>query len=76
MDDGSEAVKHRSLAKLMAAAGAEFDAADTTRDDACFCLYSSGSTGKPKGTVHIQSSLIETAEHVSSLTGDRFNLRF
>ena len=62
MDDGSEAVKHRSLAKLMAAAGAEFDAADTTRDDACFWLYSSGSTGKPKGTVHIQSSLIETAE--------------
>ena len=39
-----------------------FAAADTTRDDACFWLYSSGSTGAPKGTVHVHSSLIETAE--------------
>jgi benzoate-CoA ligase len=31
-------------------------------DDVCFWLYSSGSTGKPKGTVHIQTSLIRTAE--------------
>jgi len=37
-------------------------AAPTTRDDACFWLYSSGSTGMPKGTVHAHSSMIETAE--------------
>ena len=37
-------------------------AAPTTRDDACFWLYSSGSTGMPKGTVHVHSSLILTAE--------------
>ena len=37
-------------------------AAETTCDDACFWLYSSGSTGAPKGTVHVQSSLIQTAE--------------
>ena len=53
---------HRSLTELMAAAGTEFPPAATTRDDACFWLYSSGSTGPPKGTVHVQSSLIATAE--------------
>ena len=42
--------------------GASLEAAPTTRDDACFWLYSSGSTGMPKGTVHVQSSLILTAE--------------
>jgi len=36
--------------------------ADTLRDDVCFWLYSSGSTGTPKGTVHLHSSLIQTAE--------------
>ncbi|HWA39775.1 MAG TPA: benzoate-CoA ligase family protein, partial [Burkholderiales bacterium] len=37
-------------------------AAPTTRDDACFWLYSSGSTGMPKGTVHVHSSMALTAE--------------
>ena len=36
--------------------------APTLADDACFWLYSSGSTGAPKGTVHVHSSLIQTAE--------------
>jgi len=38
-----------------------FDPAPTLRDEPCFWLYSSGSTGTPKGTVHVHSSLIETA---------------
>lgn len=47
---------------LLAHGSAHFDAAPTTSDDACFWLYSSGSTGAPKGTVHIHSSLMQTAE--------------
>jgi benzoate-CoA ligase len=53
---------HLHLQDLMAHSAASFELAPTTRDDVCFWLYSSGSTGAPKGTVHIQSSLIQTAE--------------
>ncbi len=59
---GREGHGHVHLQALMAQSGDAFSAAPTTRDDACFWLYSSGSTGTPKGTVHIQSSLIQTAE--------------
>ena len=59
---GKNAQGHASLQELMSKAGTQFEAAPTTRDDACFWLYSSGSTGAPKGTVHIHSSLIHTAE--------------
>lgn len=51
-----------SVAELEAGGDASFIGADTTCDDPCFWLYSSGSTGAPKGTVHIQSSIIQTAE--------------
>jgi benzoate-CoA ligase len=52
----------QNLADLLTAASDRFTTVDTTCDDPCFWLYSSGSTGKPKGTVHIQSSMIQTAE--------------
>jgi benzoate-CoA ligase len=52
----------RSLADLLAAAPAIAETAPTHRDEICFWLYSSGSTGRPKGTVHVQSSLVQTAE--------------
>ncbi len=47
---------------LMDDATTGFEPAATTCDDVCFWLYSSGSTGTPKGTVHLHSSLIQTAE--------------
>src|SRR6266481_1082079 len=51
-----------SLDHLLAAAPVTSETAPTHPDEPCFWLYSSGSTGRPKGTVHIQSSLIGTAE--------------
>ena len=59
---GGNAGPHLAFADLLAKAATRFDAAPTTADDACFWLYSSGSTGSPKGTVHIHSSLVQTAE--------------
>jgi benzoate-CoA ligase len=53
---------HPLLAHLVADASDEFTAAPTRPDDACFWLYSSGSTGTPKGVVHVQTSMIKTAE--------------
>jgi len=47
---------------LLAGGRDDFECADTVADEPCFWLYSSGSTGSPKGTVHVHSSLIETAE--------------
>jgi benzoate-CoA ligase len=59
---GKEAQGFGHLGSLMAAASERFEAVPTSCDDACFWLFSSGSTGTPKGTVHIQSSMIQTAE--------------
>ncbi|MCZ6894760.1 MAG: benzoate-CoA ligase family protein [Gammaproteobacteria bacterium] len=50
------------LTALIDAAPADPAIAPTVADDACFWLYSSGSTGTPKGTVHVHSSMIQTAE--------------
>jgi len=57
-----DGVQERSLAVLLAQAPDRSDTAPTHPDEPCFWLYSSGSTGRPKGTVHIHSSLMQTAE--------------
>ena len=59
---GANAQGRLRLQDLLAKAGTSFAPAPTSCDDACFWLYSSGSTGTPKGTVHVQSSMIYTAE--------------
>jgi benzoate-CoA ligase len=59
---GENSSGHARLNNLMSKAGEEFTAAPTRADDACFWLYSSGSTGTPKGVVHVQTSMIRTAE--------------
>lgn len=59
---GTESDGRLHLQTLMNDAAAHFEPAPTTCDDVCFWLYSSGSTGTPKGTVHLHSSLIQTAE--------------
>jgi benzoate-CoA ligase len=59
---GAGAHGHLHLQSLLEAADDRCEPAPTTCDDVCFWLYSSGSTGTPKGTVHIHSSLIQTAE--------------
>jgi benzoate-CoA ligase len=59
---GGEVAGHPNLDALTRQASPELKPAPTVCDDAAFWLYSSGSTGAPKGTVHVQSSLVQTAE--------------
>jgi benzoate-CoA ligase len=54
--------RHHSFEALLASASRRFEPATTSCDDVCFWLYSSGSTGAPKGTLHVHSSLMQTAE--------------
>jgi benzoate-CoA ligase len=53
---------YHSLEALLSNGDPATRPAATCCDDACFWLYSSGSTGVPKGTIHVHSSLIQTAE--------------
>jgi benzoate-CoA ligase len=48
---------------LTSGAPDELRAADTSRDDMCFWLYSSGSTGRPKGVAHLQHDMRYVVQH-------------
>lgn len=50
------------LSRLLASASSACEPYPTRPDDTCFWLYTSGSTGQPKGAVHVQTSLLKTAE--------------
>jgi benzoate-CoA ligase len=58
---GSVAKGCVTMAALLMAPADRAEPASTMRDEPCFWLYSSGSTGAPKGTVHVHSSMLETA---------------
>ena len=49
---------HVSYESVVGKASSRLEAADTSKDDAAFWLYSSGSTGRPKGAVHLHHDMV------------------
>jgi len=59
---GSRSQIHHSLQSLMASASPELQAAQTSKDEPAFWLYSSGSTGASKGCVHLHHDMVVCCE--------------
>ncbi len=51
------------FAAWIASSSPNLQAAETSKDDSAFWLYSSGSTGFPKGCVHLQHDMLHCTEY-------------
>jgi len=65
---GGEEAGSLNLATVTAQASPELDAAETSKDDSAFWLYSSGTTGFPKGTIHLHHDMIVESEYYGRQT--------
>ncbi len=55
---GGKPGPHLAYEDVLARASSRLDAAETSKDDAAFWMYSSGSTGRPKGAVHLHHDMV------------------
>ncbi len=66
--------KHIKYDELVEGASPVLEPVKTSRDDACFWLYSSGTTGSPKGTIHLHHDMVFAANYydrsVSNITSN------
>jgi benzoate-CoA ligase len=61
--DQPESATLHDFAAWTARASSQLEAAETSKDDSAFWLYSSGSTGFPKGCVHLQHDMVYSTEY-------------
>jgi len=59
---GEDVEGFRSLGSVMQSSSPGLEAAETSKDDMAFWLYSSGTTGFPKGAIHLHHDMLVEAD--------------